>query len=87
MQELTHGTLPSYEAFSEAFDKRCLGGVFRIRGMERLNAIVPNGDIDFDKEMLWDWLSQCAKDWRSNHDLEDFAVEVLGTFGFKWVSQ
>lgn len=98
MQTLTHGSLPSYQDFSEAFDKLCPSriisirgmqrlenGIFGIRGMRRLDAIYPGGNVDLEKDTLWTWLNQCADDWRSNHDLEDFAVEVLQILGFKWV--
>jgi hypothetical protein len=85
MQELTYGNLPIYKDFSDAFEKHCLGGIFRIRGMKRLDAIYPNGDVDLDKTRLWNILLQCERDWRSNHELGDFASEVLTILGFNWI--
>lgn len=75
--------LPSYQDFSDAFDRKCLGGIFRIRGMKRLNAIYPNGDLDLDKGAMWKALQQCEREHMSNHDLGDFASEVLEVLGFK----
>jgi hypothetical protein len=85
MQELTYGKLPSFQDFSDAFDKHCLGGFFRIRGMKLLDAIYPNGNVDLNKETLWGMLEQCARDWTDNHELGDFASGVLTVLGFNWV--
>lgn len=85
MQYLTYGTLPSYEAFEDAFNSNCPKGIFEVRNFRGLDAVYPNGNVDLSEEDLWETLNQCADGWQDNHDLGDFASSALQTLGFEWV--
>jgi hypothetical protein len=85
IQSLNYGELPSFEQFKTAFQSRYPRGILEIRNELILNAVYPNGDVDFTMDETWLALNQCAEGWRNNHELGDIGEKILNSLGFEWI--
>lgn len=77
---MTYGILPSYDMYSEAFDKVVDGFYYKIRNDKRV------GNVNLTKRELWMLLSEAVADWNDgDEDAGDWASVVLSTLGFEWI--
>jgi len=90
MKSLTYGTLPSFEAFEDAWEDAGVGRVFHIRNCKRV------GDWDATRRELYAELEKAVAEWNVGDDecggdftaadeAGDWASCVLQVLGFEWV--
>lgn len=85
-QTLTWGNLPSWEVFKDAYEADLGDNSYEIRNCRELDAVYPDGNVDFTCNELWDFLHQCeSHDFDTNHELSDIVGGILLTLGFEWV--
>ncbi len=91
LTEMTFGTIPKYEDFSERFKVVCPEGKFSFKNDSRV------GNWKHDCEGLWDEIRIACQEFCSDHDdWKDlgsdegeaaglWCKEVLSQFGYEWI--
>lgn len=85
MKSMTYGTMPAFSDFEKAYESHVGSGTYEIRNCRELEAVYNGGNVDFDLEGLWEFLSECCIVGFDNHEALDIASCIMTTLGFEWV--
>ena len=84
-QSMTYGTVPAFEAFSEAFHQECPHGSYRITHGLSQPSYAPDAG-EYDDVALYQEIERLTRRWEAgNEDAGNWASSILETLGFEWV--
>ena len=94
---MSYGDLPTFESFSEAFERGCPSGTFKAKASPLHDLFesvagsgldVPAGlTVEYPVKRLWRLVNELTAIWMDEDDEEagQEASTILGLLGFEWV--